>query len=62
MIGQKDEILKDKNISLDFHKVSNFYSIIGYLFFLFFYRNLEIKVMQRKEQETKELWNSGAET
>ena len=24
MIGQKDEILKDKNISLDFHKVSNF--------------------------------------
>ena len=36
MIGQKDEILKDENISLDFHKVSNFllYHRIFVLFFL----------------------------
>ena len=35
MIGQKDEILKDENISLDVHKVLNF--LLHHRIFFFFY-------------------------
>ena len=64
MIGQKDEILKDENISLDVHKVLNF--LLHHRIFVFFiilqkHWDQSYSTQGIKNQGTMELrsWNLG---